>query len=68
MIQIHFLGATVGFDIALCPEVVEFTFQMNFKYFENRFIAKAPVTRGGRHGAEHIVRREVMETRTARFE
>jgi len=55
MIHFHFLGGTVGFDVALRPGIVEFTFKMNFKYFENQFIAKVPVARGGNHGVEHMV-------------
>lgn len=42
MIQFHFLGGTVGFDVALRPGIVEFTFEMDYSYFQNQFIAKVP--------------------------
>jgi len=55
MTQIHFLGGTVGFDVALHPRIVEFTLKMKLKYFENQFIAKVPVARGWNHRVEHMV-------------
>jgi len=56
MIRYPFLGGTVGFDVVLhLTGIVEFAFEIKFKYFEKKFTAKVPVGLGRRYRAEHMV-------------
>jgi hypothetical protein len=55
VIQFHFLGGTVGFDIAFHPQIIEITFKPKFKYFKNDFTGILPLGGREQRGVEHMV-------------